>query len=83
MGLGDRVLGVQVCRSAVGLVATHAAPHTVRVSHFHSSKIPIAAHLKVSVGRFMLVVKVRLRLRLSTCIVIVTAVFYFLFNGCT
>uniref|UniRef100_A0A0P4VTV4 Uncharacterized protein n=1 Tax=Scylla olivacea TaxID=85551 RepID=A0A0P4VTV4_SCYOL len=50
VGLGDRVLDVQVCRSTVGLVATHAAPHTVRVSHFHSSKIPIAAHLKVVGG---------------------------------
>lgn len=49
VGMGDRVLSVQVCRSSPGLVATHAAPHTVRVTHLHSNKVPIAAHLKVSV----------------------------------
>lgn len=47
VGSGERVIKVEVCRSTPGLVATHAAPHTVRVTHLHSNKIPIAAHLKV------------------------------------
>lgn len=47
VGGGEKVLNVAVCRSVTGLVATHAAPHTVRVTHLHSNKVPIAAHLKV------------------------------------
>lgn len=50
VGSGERILGVEVCRSTPGLVATHAAPHTIRVTHLHSSKVPIAAHLKVVGG---------------------------------
>ncbi|KAK8739101.1 hypothetical protein OTU49_003479, partial [Cherax quadricarinatus] len=50
VGSGERVLSVQVCRSTPGLVATHATPHTVRVTHLHSNKVPIAAHLKVVGG---------------------------------
>ncbi|XP_047491350.1 nucleoporin Nup37-like [Penaeus chinensis] len=50
VGGGEKVLNVAVCRSVTGLVATHAAPHTVRVTHLHSNKVPIAAHLKVVGG---------------------------------
>ncbi|XP_045599522.1 nucleoporin Nup37 [Procambarus clarkii] len=50
VGGGERVLSVQVCRSTPGLVATHASPHVVRVTHLHSNKVPIAAHLKVVGG---------------------------------
>lgn len=48
VGGGERIVGVRVCRSTPGLVATHASPHTIRVTHLHSNKVPIAAHLKVS-----------------------------------
>ncbi|KAG7176400.1 Nucleoporin Nup37-like [Homarus americanus] len=46
----ERILALKVCRSTPGLVATQAAPHTVRVTHLHSNKIPIAVHLKVIGG---------------------------------
>ncbi|KAK3878314.1 hypothetical protein Pcinc_017042 [Petrolisthes cinctipes] len=50
VGGGERIVGVRVCRSTPGLVATHASPHTVRVTHLHSNKVPIAAHLKAVGG---------------------------------
>lgn len=49
VGGGDRVFEVEVCRSTPGLVATHSSPHTIRVTHLHSSKVPVAVHLKVSI----------------------------------
>lgn len=51
VGGGERILGLEVCRSTPGMVATHAAPHTIRVTHLHSNKVPIAARLKVIVYR--------------------------------
>lgn len=50
VGGGERVYDVEVCRSTPGLVATHSSPHTIRVTHLHSSKVPIAVHLKIVGG---------------------------------
>ncbi|KAK7076886.1 hypothetical protein SK128_012755 [Halocaridina rubra] len=46
IGGGERVYNVEICRSTPGLVATHSSPHTVRVTHLHSNKVPVAVHLK-------------------------------------
>jgi len=50
IGGGEKVLDLSVCRSTPGLVATLCPPHTIRVSHIHTNKVPVAVHLKVVGG---------------------------------
>ncbi|CAL4065727.1 unnamed protein product [Meganyctiphanes norvegica] len=50
IGGGEKVLNLSVCRSTPGLVATLSPPHTIRVSHIHTNKVPVAVHLKVVGG---------------------------------